>query len=370
MPPPHLSSCPRAPIRSIMATMNDAPIPDGNPTAAHGEHDHAHQHPAGPSDQPPRVDRRPLVIAMAITATFLVVEVAGALVSNSLALLADAAHMLTDVAAIGLALFAMWLAGRPTHPERTFGHLRAEILAALVNAVTLIVMALYIFWEAWQRVQEPPEVQSGPMLVVAVAGLLANMAAAWVLSRGGGHEHNLNTRGAFLHVLGDLLGSVAAIVAALVIAVTGWYAADPILSVLIGGLVVFGAWSLLRESVDVLLEAAPRGLVVADVRRAMAAVPGVEGVHDLHVWTVTSGLTALSAHVETDNFANWESCMTSLAAMLRGQFGIAHVTLQPEAPHPAGEAWDRCSIDAPEGRAACLTASAPTPRLAHAGHGH
>jgi cobalt-zinc-cadmium efflux system protein len=143
-----------------------------------------------------------------------------------------------------------------------------------------------------------------------------------------------------------------------------------LLSVAIGGLVVFGAWSLLRESVDVLLEAAPRGLVVADVRRAMDAVPGVAGVHDLHVWTVTSGLTALSAHVETNDIAQWETCMTSLAAMLRERFGIAHVTLQPEAPHAAGASWDRCSIDAPEGRAACLTAGGPVPRLAHAGHGH
>ncbi len=357
-----------------MSVMNGAISPDGAsssaPLASQDEQDHDHDHEAAASDRPPRIDRRPLVIAMAITATFLVVEVVGAYLSNSLALLADAAHMLTDVAAIGLALFAMWLVSRPTSPERTFGHLRAEILAALVNAVTLIVMAVYIFWEAWQRLQDPPEVQSGTLLVVAVAGLLANIVAAWVLSRGGGHKHNLNTRGAFLHVLGDLLGSVATIVAALVIAFTGWYAADPILSVVIGGLVVFGAWSLLRESVDVLLEAAPRGIVVADVRRAMDAVPGVEGVHDLHVWTVTSGLTALSAHVETTDISNWEHCMTSLARMLREQFGIAHVTLQPEAPHPAGERWDRCSIDAPEGREACLTAGDLAAGLAHAGHRH
>jgi cobalt-zinc-cadmium efflux system protein len=322
------------------------------------------------SNTPARVDRRPLVIALGITTTFFVVELIGAYISNSLALLADAAHMLTDVAAIGLALFAMWLAGRPTSPERTFGFLRAEILAALVNAVSLIVLAIYIFWEAWQRLQEPPEVESGPLLVVAVAGMLANIAAAWVLSRGGGHRDNLNTRGAFLHVLGDLFGSVATIMAALVIAFTGWYIADPILSVLIGGLVVFGAWSLLRESVDVLLEAAPRGVVVADVRQAMDAVPGVDGVHDLHVWTVTSGLTALSAHVETANFAGWEQCMKSLAAMLREKFGIAHVTLQPEPPRSARDDWDRCSIDAPEGHAACLTATNSAPRPVHAGHQH
>lgn len=362
-----------------MIAMNDAMAAGGVPATdqsaaddAHGQpHDHGEDgHGAVVIDRPARVDRRPLVIAMAITATFLVVEVIGASLSNSLALLADAAHMLTDVAAIGLALFAMWLAGRPTRPERTFGHLRAEILAALVNAVTLIVMAVYIFWEAWRRLQDPPEVQSGVLLVVAVAGLLANIAAAWVLSRGEGHRDNLNTRGAFLHVLGDLLGSVATIVAALVIAFTGWYAADPLLSVLIGGLVVFGAWSLLREAVDVLLEAAPRGIVVADVRRAMDAVTGVEGVHDLHVWTVTSGLTALSAHVETDDVAGWETCMTALADMLREEFGIAHVTLQPEPAHAPRNTWDRCSIDAPEGRAACLTASKILPRAAHAGHRH
>ncbi|MGH2614200.1 MAG: cation diffusion facilitator family transporter [Thermomicrobiales bacterium] len=367
--------------RSIMDAMNDSMATGGLSGTSDSAHDlapgtaHEHRHEGdgdAAMDRPPRVDRRPLVIALGITATFLVVEVIGAYVSNSLALLADAAHMLTDVAAIGLALFAMWLAGRPTRPERTFGHLRAEILAALVNAVTLIVMAIYIFWEAWRRLQDPPDVQSGPMLVVAVAGLLANIAAAWVLSRGEGHRDNLNTRGAFLHVLGDLLGSAATIVAALVIWLTGWYAADPVLSVLIGGLVVFGAWSLLRESVDVLLEAAPRGIVVADVRRAMDAVPGVEGVHDLHVWTVTSGLTALSAHVETDlhDVADWEECMTKLARVLREEFGIAHVTLQPEPPHAARDDWDRCSIDAPEGRTACLTAGQPLPRAAHAGHRH
>ena len=247
---------------------------------------------AADPDQPRRVDRRPLAIAMAITTTFFIVELAGAYVSNSLALLGRST-LLTDVAALGLALFAMWLATRATRPERTFGYLRAEILAALVNAVILIVLAVYIFWEAWQRFQEPPEVKSGPLLIVAVAGMVANIASAWVLSRGGGHRDNLNTRGAFLHVLGDLLGSVATITAALIIMFTGWSPlTDPV-----------GAhrrprrlWrgSLLRESVDVLLEAAPRGVVIGDVRRAMDAVPGVEGVHDLHIWTVTSGLTALS----------------------------------------------------------------------------
>ncbi len=317
-----------------------------------------------------RFEARPLVIALAITAVFLAVEIVGAVISNSLALLADAAHMLTDVAALCLALFAFWLGKRPTTPERTFGYLRAEVLAALVNAVMLIVIAIYIFWEAWHRLQEPPEVKTGPLLIVAIAGLLANAASAWILSRGHGHQENLNTRGAFLHVVGDLFGSAATIVAAIVIAVTGWYAADPILSAVIGGLVVFGAWSLLRESIDVLLEAAPRGIVIADVRRALEAAPSVTGVHDLHIWTVTSGLTALSAHVETADMDHWKETMTTLVSTLRETFGIAHVTLQPEPPRGVGRDWDRCSIDAPEGRAACLTVTKPASRLAHAGHRH
>ena len=318
----------------------------------------------------PRVNARPLIIALAITTIFLVVEVVGAYLSNSLALLADAAHMLTDVAALGLALLAIALARRPATAKRSFGYLRAEILAALINAVTLIVAAIYIFYEAWERLQDPPEVQSNTLLLVAIAGLLANIASAFVLSRGGGHEHNLNQRGAFLHVLGDLFGSVATIIAALIIKATGWYAADPILSAVIGLLVVYGAWSLLRESVDVLLESAPRGMDVEKVRRAMLEVPGVLGVHDLHIWTVTSGLVALSAHVEVDTLENWSEIMGQLATRLRDDFDIAHVTLQPELAGTPKAAWDRCSLDAPAAATTCATTAPALPRLAHAGHRH
>lgn len=327
-------------------------------------------HAAGAFDQPAtRADRRPLLIALVITSTFLVIEVVGALATNSLALLADAAHMLTDVAAISLALFAIWLAGRPARPERTFGYLRGEVLAALVNAVSLLVIAVYIFREAWQRLQEPPVVQSRLMLVVGIAGLLANVVSAWVLSRGSGHRDNLNTRGAFLHVVGDLLGSVAAITAAIIITLTGWYAADPILSAVIGGLIVFGAFSLLRDSVDVLLEAAPRGMVMAEIRTAMLGVPGVSGVHDLHVWIVTSGLTAMSGHVETGDTDRWPQTQKALTQMLQDRFGIAHATLQPEPPRSAQEPEDRCSIDDPDGRTACLS-STRTPVVAPDGHAH
>lgn len=340
-------------------------------------HDHSHDHAAEArvnDDQEvasaPRVNARPMVIALTITLVFLVVEVVGAYLSNSLALLADAAHMLTDVAALGLALMAIALARRPATAARSFGYLRAEILAALVNAVTLIVAAIYIFYEAWQRLQDPPEVQSNTLLMVAIAGLLANIASALVLSRGGGHELNLNQRGAFLHVMGDLLGSVATIVAALIIMATGWYAADPILSAVIGLLVVYGAWSLLRESVDVLLEAAPRGMDVTQVRRAMQDIPGVLAVHDLHVWTVTSGLVALSAHVELVSMQNWSEIMGQLATKLRDDFEIAHVTLQPELAGSPKAAWDRCSLDAPSAVSTCATTAPSRPRLAHAGHRH
>ncbi len=211
---------------------------DGSASHDH-DHDHDHRDEESTADRPvERVNRRPLVIALAITATFLVIEVIGALLTNSLALLADAGHMLTDVAALALALFAMWLANRPATPVRSFGFYRAEILAALVNATTLVVVSIYIFWEAFQRIGEPPHIDSGPMLIVAIAGLGANAASAWVLMSGGGHENNINTRGAFLHVVGDMLGSVGAIVAALVMLATGWYLADPILSAGIGGLIL------------------------------------------------------------------------------------------------------------------------------------
>ena len=318
-----------------------------------------------------RVDRRPLALALAITLTFLVAETVGGLLTGSLALLADAGHMATDAAALALSLAAVWLARRPATPRRSFGYLRAEVLAALVNAATLVAISILIFWEAFGRLGDPPAVESGPMLAIAVAGLVANAASAWVLMRGGGHVHNLNTRGAFLHVVGDLLGSVAAIVAALVMLATGWYLADPLLSVGIGLLILWGSWRLLRESLDVLLEATPAGIDPAAVRAAMAAVDGVADVHDLHVWTVTSGLIALSSHVEVAAGRDWHPILLDLAARLRDRFGIAHVTLQPEEAHALGGGFRGCSLDSPAGRCACLVPAAPaTNDAAGAHHGH
>lgn len=321
-----------------------------------------HNHSSGE-----RVDRGPLLTSLVITATFLVAELIGGVFTNSLALLADAAHMATDVAALGLALFAIWLASRPATPQRSFGFYRAEILAALANAGTLIAISIYIFWEAFDRIGDPPEVDSGPMLAVAIAGLVANGATAWVLMRGGGHQHNLNTRGAFLHVVGDMLGSVGAIAAALIMMATGWYLADPILSAGIGLLILWGSWRLLRESVEVLLEATPKGIEPAQVREAMVGVDGVCGVHDLHVWTVTSGLIAMSGHVEVTGRRDWQTVLPQLTHLLRDDFGIAHVTLQPEEPHGDKDLHDGCSLDTTAGRTACCVAT--NGHVRHAKHG-
>ena len=309
---------------------------------------------------------RRLAIALAITTTFLVVEVAGGILTNSLALLADAGHMATDVAALAMALFAIWLARRPATAERSFGYLRAEILAALVNSASLVAISIYIFWETFQRIGDPPEVDSDPMLAVAIAGLAANAASAWVLSRGGGHNHDLNTRGALLHVIGDMLGSVGAILAALIMLATGWYLADPLLSAGIGLLILWNSWKLLRESVDVLLEATPQGIDAGEVRAAMAATDGVDGVHDLHIWTVTSGLIALSSHVEVMGTRDWHAVLLDLSTLLRERYGIAHVTLQPEQAASLPDAFRGCTFDTPEGVAACLVASASVP----VEHGH
>lgn len=327
---------------------------------------HSHENNEQPTE---RVNTRPLVIALAITATFLIVEIIGGLVTNSLALLADAGHMATDVAALALALFAIWLAKRPPSSARSFGFYRAEVLAALVNAATLVAISLYIFWEAFSRIGDPPEIDSGPMLIVSVAGLLANAASAWILTRGGGHQHNLNTRGAFLHVMGDMLGSVGAIAAAIIMLTTGWYLADPILSGVIGLLILWSSWRLLRESLDVLLESTPKHVDTDQMRRDLVTVSGVEGIHDLHVWTVTSGIIALSAHVEISPRRPWHDILTDLADMLRERFDIAHITLQPEEAIDA-DLHRGCSIDSADGLAACRIAVGKRPASKSVHHGH
>jgi cobalt-zinc-cadmium efflux system protein len=311
--------------------------------------------------------RHKLAIALGITATFFVVEVIGGLLADSLALLADAGHMLTDVTALSLSLFAMWLAGRPASPQRSFGYQRAEVLAALFNAALLILISIFIFWEAFQRLSAPPEVQSRLMLGVAIVGLLANVISIRVLMSGHDHEENLNARGALLHIVGDLLGSAGAILAAVIMLLTGWYLADPILSAVIGLLILWGAWRLLRESVDVLLEATPAGIDATAVRQSIESVDGVSGVHDLHIWTVTSGFVALSGHIEVTGTREWSGLLLDLATLLRADFGIHHITLQPEDASTLPDTFRGCSIDTPDGMTACQVPASHR-EDSHAGH--
>jgi cobalt-zinc-cadmium efflux system protein len=281
-------------------------------------HDHSHDHG--------NADRRALAIVFALTAGFMVVEIVGGLLTGSLALLADAGHMLSDAVSLGVALFAVWLAARPATPQRSFGYKRAEILAALFNGVTLVAISVWIFYEAFRRLSEPPEILGGPMLAVAFVGLLVNVAGAAILARSGGES--LNVQGALRHVLADLAGSVGAIAASVVIITTGWVYADPLISVLIGLLVLGSSWRLLRDSVNVLLEQAPRGLDAEEVGTSMVGMPGVEEVHDLHVWTITSGFPALAAHVLVGRNQDCHARRRDLEKLLANDFGIEHTTLQ------------------------------------------
>ncbi|MBA3413535.1 MAG: cation transporter [Actinobacteria bacterium] len=290
-------------------------------------HDHWDRHgtvPAGNS--------RPLSAALLLVAAFVGVEVAAGLVSGSLALLADAGHMLSDALALALALGAAWLARRPATPDRSFGLRRAEILAALANALVLVVIALGIFVEAGRRLSDPPDVLGGWMLVVGFAGLLVNLAAARLLWSAG--SASLNVRAALRHVIADGLGSIGVIAAALLVVTTGWVYADPAVSVLIGLLVLASAWSPLKESLEILLEVTPAGLDAGEVGHAMAASSGVVEVHDLHIWTITSGFPALSAHVLVRPADDCHGVRRALERMLQERFGLDHTTLQVEHAAP------------------------------------
>ena len=270
---------------------------------------------------------RRLLVVLGITAVFMIAEIVGGILSNSLALLADAGHMFTDVGALGLSAFAMHLARRPPTEKRTYGYARLEILAALVNGATLLLIAGLIIWEAWERLHEPVSIDGAVMLTVATLGLAVNAAGAFLLHSHS--HHNLNVRGAYLHVLGDLLGSVGAIAAGIVVLTTGWTPADPIISVVIALLILLSAWNLMREATDVLLESVPAHLDLSAILDALRAVPDLDEVHDVHVWTLTSGFVALSGHGVIDDPGQSTSVLEEVRARMR-RFGIEHVTFQIE----------------------------------------
>ena len=265
-------------------------------------------------------------MALAVTAAYTVVEVVGGIYTGSLAVLADAVHMLSDNLAIALALAAAWLATRPATPGRSYGYKRAEVLAALANGVLLVALSIWIFVAAFQRLTDPPDVLGGWMLVIAVVGIAVNLAAGSVLYRS--RAASINVEAAFRHVLADLLGSFSVLAAAVVILTTGWLQADPIVSILIGLLVLASAWTILRDSTQILLEATPRGMDATEIGRRLAGAPGVVEVHDLHVWTITSGFPALSAHVLVRPGEDCHGRRRELERLLHDEFGIEHTTLQ------------------------------------------
>jgi cobalt-zinc-cadmium efflux system protein len=262
-----------------------------------------------------------------LTAILLVVEVIGGFLSNSIALLADAGHMLTDVAALALALFVAWFSKQPETPRKTYGYLRWEILAAFLNGATLLLISAWILWEAVSRFRTPEPIKGGLMLFVAAGGLVVNLVAARVLASSS--SHNMNTRGAYLHVLGDLLASVGTVAAAVLIRYTGWLMADPIASILTTVLIMSGAWRLVRESVDILLESTPAHIPLPAVRGQLEAIPGIESVHDLHVWAVTPAVVAMSAHCIVRQPEQHQHVLEHVHDAMR-LFGIDHVTIQLE----------------------------------------
>lgn len=285
-------------------------------------HHHGHDHH--------EIGKARLKLVLSITALFMVVELVGGILANSLALIADSAHMLADVGALGLSLFVLWFSRRPATDAKTYGYLRLEILAALLNGTVLIVISGGIFWQAWRRLRAPVEIEGPLMLGVAAAGLVVNVVGALLLH--GSAEHNLNLRGAYLHVLGDLLGSVGAITAAIIILTTGWTPADAITSALVGMLILSSSWKLVREAVDVLLEAVPAHIDMALLRRTIHEIPGVDEVHDLHVWSLTSGFLAMSGHVVVRTPDQNNAVLRQIHERMHANFGITHVTVQIEPP--------------------------------------
>lgn len=283
---------------------------------------HGHTHtPAGKN-------KKRLAIVLALTATYLVAEVVGGLLTGSLALLADAGHMLTDMAGLALALLAIRFAERPATPERTYGFYRVEILAALTNGVVLIGISLYILYEAYERFRNPPEVQSGAMLVVASAGLLINLVGIYLLRAAS--KESLNMKGAYYEVFSDLLTSVGVIAAALIMLTTGWYYADPLISASIGLFILPRTWMLLRDAVAVLLEGTPADVNLAALREAIGTVPGVASVHDLHVWSLTSGVNAMSVHAVLADHGLHDEVLAAVQKKVTSEFKIAHATVQVE----------------------------------------
>ncbi|ANF97147.1 cation diffusion facilitator family transporter [Paenibacillus bovis] len=298
----------------------------------HSHHGHSHHHGHGHNhSHAHNANKKALGLAFFLIAAFMIVEVIGGIVTNSLALLSDAGHMFSDAAALGLSFVAMVWGQRQASGTKTYGYKRFEVLAAFLNGIALVVISLYIFWEAFQRFSEPQNIMSSGMLTIAIIGLIVNILAAYILMKGDTSE-NLNIRSAFLHVIGDLLGSVGAIVAALLIMFFGWTLADPIASIIVAVLVLISAYRVTRDSVHILMEGTPVHIHTEEITRELAGIPHVQGVHDLHVWSLSSDLPLLSCHLIIDDTANGSQIMKSARELIQQHYGIGHITIQLDTP--------------------------------------
>ncbi|WP_274363533.1 cation diffusion facilitator family transporter [Paenibacillus thermotolerans] len=311
----------------------------------HGHsHDHAHGHSHGHHHGHGREgNKKGLTIALFITAGIMLIEFFGGLITNSLALLSDSGHMLSDVSALFLSLAAMWFAARPASPNKTYGFYRFEILAALFNGIALFAIAGVITWEAVRRFTSPPEVAGGSMMLIAFIGLLANLVSAWVLMRQGDVKNNVNLRSAYLHILGDALGSVGAIAAGLLMWLFGWYVADPIISVLVALLILKGAWGVIKHTVHILMEGTPITIDRDKVKQELESIDGVRDVHDLHIWTITSGLDSLSCHLLIEEGKDSQKILQQAVHIVEEHFQIPHTTIQIETTNI--HSGDLCSFN-------------------------
>ncbi|KAB2328489.1 cation transporter [Cytobacillus depressus] len=296
----------------------------------HGHDHHGHSHSHNHFEETREGNKKGLITALLITTGIMFLEFFGGLMTNSLALLSDSGHMLSDTSSLILSLVAIWFASRPPSPNKSYGYYRFEILAALFNGVTLFVIAGFIVWEAYRRFFEPPSVASGTMIFIASIGLLANLISAWSLMRKGDVKNNVNLRSAYLHVLGDALGSVGAIIAGVLMLIFDWYIADPIISVLVSLLILKSAWGIIKHSVHILMEGTPLTINQDEVKAVLGEIDGVIDVHDLHIWTITSGLDSLSCHVLIEDNRNSQEILQEAINIIRDKFKIIHTTIQIE----------------------------------------
>lgn len=300
-----------------------------------GSHSHGHSH-----GDAKKLSKTRLFTVLGLTGSFMIIEAVGGFMTGSLSLVADAGHMLGDVAALALAVFAMWLSSKPANASRTFGYHRSEILAALANSVMLVVISIFVFGEAISRFSSPPAVQSMPMLIVAIGGLIVNLISMRLLTESA--EKSLNAKAAYLEVFSDMISSAGVIVASIVMMNTGGYIADPLLSAFLAVFILWRTWGLLKESIDILMENAPEHVNLQELTAAIAAVPGVVAVHDLHVWTITSGMISMSGHVAIQENADPESILDQLKELLEHKYEIDHTTIQLERENKARKCNDIC----------------------------